>query len=47
MLQGYRTLKDYIELERRIRETDELAADVEELKIEYERTGRGAVRRWD
>lgn len=35
MLQGYRVLKDLVELERKIKETDELAAAVEELKREY------------
>jgi hypothetical protein len=35
IIQGYRTLKDYIALERQVRETDELAAEIEELKREY------------
>jgi hypothetical protein len=35
MLQGYRTLKDYIVLQRQVKEQDELAADIEELKREY------------
>ena len=35
MIQGYRTLKDFIALERQVRETDELAAEIEELKREY------------
>jgi hypothetical protein len=35
MIQGYRTLKDFIELERRVRETDDLAAEIEDLKREY------------
>jgi hypothetical protein len=35
MVQGYRALKDFIELERRLRETDDLAAEIEELKREY------------
>jgi hypothetical protein len=35
MIQGYRALKDYISLERQVRETDELAAEIEELKCEY------------
>jgi hypothetical protein len=35
MIQGYRALKDFIALERQIRETDELAAEIEELKREY------------
>lgn len=33
--QGYRVLKDIIELERRVRETDELQREIEELKREY------------
>ena len=39
MLQGYRTLRDFIELERRVKETDELAAEIEELKREYDAAG--------
>jgi hypothetical protein len=35
MIQGYRALKDYISLERQVRETDDLAAEIEELKREY------------
>jgi hypothetical protein len=35
MIQGYRTLKDFIALERQVRETDELAAEIAELKREY------------
>ena len=35
MIQGYRAHKDFIELERRVRETDDLAAEIEELKREY------------
>jgi hypothetical protein len=35
MIQGYRALKDFIALERQVRETDELAAEMEELKREY------------
>jgi len=35
MIQGYRALKDFIALERQIKETDELAAEIEELKREY------------
>jgi hypothetical protein len=35
MIQGYRALKDFIALERQVRETDELAAQIEELKREY------------
>jgi cell fate (sporulation/competence/biofilm development) regulator YmcA (YheA/YmcA/DUF963 family) len=34
MIQGYRTLRDFIELERRVHETDELAREIEELKRE-------------
>src|SRR5215213_188238 len=32
MIQGYRALKDFIALERQVRETDQLAAEIEELK---------------
>jgi hypothetical protein len=39
MIQGYRALKDFIELERRVKETDELAAEIEELKREYDAAG--------
>jgi hypothetical protein len=35
MIQGYRALKDFIALERQVRETDELAAELEELRREY------------
>jgi len=35
MIQGYRALKDFITLERHVKETDELAAEIEELKREY------------
>jgi hypothetical protein len=35
MIQGYRALKDYIALERQVRETDELAAEIQDLKREY------------
>jgi hypothetical protein len=35
MIQGYRVLKDIIALERKVKETDELAAEIEELKREY------------
>ena len=35
MIQGYRALKDFIALERQVRETDELAAEIEELKRGY------------
>lgn len=37
MIQGYRALQGYLELERRILETDELASEVEELKREHGR----------
>ncbi len=36
MIQGYRALKDFIELERRVKETDDLATEIEELKREYD-----------
>ncbi len=35
MIQGYRALKDFIALERQVKETDELSAEIEELKREY------------
>lgn len=35
MIQGYRALKDFIALERQVKETDDLAAEIEELKREY------------
>jgi hypothetical protein len=35
MIQGYRVLKDLVELDRRVRETDELQSQIEELKREY------------
>src|SRR5215218_9260375 len=35
MIQGYRALKDFIALERQIKETDELAAEIEGLKREF------------
>ena len=35
MIQGYRALKDFLALERQVKETDELAAEIEELKREY------------
>ena len=34
MLQGYRVLASYLELERRIHETDQLAAEIAELREE-------------
>jgi len=36
MIQGYRALKDFIALERQVRETDDLAAEIEQLKREYD-----------
>jgi hypothetical protein len=36
MIQAYRALKDFIELERRVKETDQLAAEIAELKREYD-----------
>ncbi len=35
MIQGYRALKDFIALERQVKETDVLAAEIEDLKREY------------
>jgi hypothetical protein len=35
MIQGYRALKDLIALERQVKETDQLALEIEELKREY------------
>lgn len=35
MVQGYRALKDFVELERRVKETDELAAELEEYRREH------------
>jgi hypothetical protein len=32
MIQGYRAVKDCIALERQVRETEELAAEIKELK---------------
>jgi hypothetical protein len=37
IFQGYRVLKDFIELERRIKETDELAADIQHMREQMER----------
>jgi hypothetical protein len=39
MIQGYRALKDLIALERQVRETDELAAEIEELRNEQNEHG--------
>ena len=36
MLQGYRVMRDLIELERRVKETDELAADIQAIKEHVE-----------
>jgi hypothetical protein len=44
IFQGYRVLKDLIELERRIKETDELEARLRELEHIYEQ--RNGVRRY-
>ena len=35
MIQGYRALKDFISLERQIKEQDELVAEIAELRHEY------------
>jgi hypothetical protein len=35
MIQGYRALKDFLALERQVKETDELATEIEDLKREY------------
>ena len=35
MIQAYRALKDFIALERQVKETDELAAEIEDLKREH------------
>jgi hypothetical protein len=32
IFQGYRVMRDLIELERRVKETDELAADIQAIK---------------
>jgi hypothetical protein len=34
MIQGFRAIEDFIELERRLLETDRLAVEIEELKAE-------------
>lgn len=44
ILQGYRVLKDYIELERKIKETDELAGRLAELEESIEAQNGG--RKW-
>ncbi len=43
MLQGFRLLKDFAELERKVRETDELAARIEELERDI---GNAKEKRW-
>ncbi len=35
MIQAYRALKDLLALERQVKETDELAAEIADLKREY------------
>jgi phage I-like protein len=35
MVQAYRALKDFVELERRVKETDELEREIEDLKREH------------
>ena len=40
MLQGYRVLRDYLELERKIRTTDELAAEIAAIREELDRRDR-------
>jgi hypothetical protein len=44
MLQGYRVLKDLVELDRRIHETEEIAREVEEIREALEQ-GKGD-RQW-
>jgi hypothetical protein len=44
MLQGYRVLKDLVELDRRIHETEEVAREVEELREALE--SRKGAREW-
>jgi len=43
MIQGYKALKDFIELERRVKETDEQEARLEELERALTGRGRGKV----
>ena len=45
MIQGYRALKDFIALERQIRETDELAVEIEEMR-EILRARRSQEKPW-
>ena len=40
VLQGYRVLKDLVELERKVKATDELAAQVKEIREELDRRER-------
>jgi hypothetical protein len=44
MLQGFRVLKDLVELERRARTTDELAAEIAAIREELDRRER--TRAW-
>lgn len=44
LLQAYRLLKDFIELERRVKETDDLAARIEELEQDINQRNGG--KRW-
>jgi hypothetical protein len=44
MLQGYRVLKDLAELDRKVKVTDELAAEVKQLKEEMDRRERRRAR---
>ena len=44
VLQGYRVLKDLVELERKVKATDELAAQVKEIREELDRRER--ARAW-
>ena len=44
VLQGFRVLKDLVELERKVKATDELAAQVKEIREELDRRER--TRAW-
>ena len=44
VLQGYRVLKDLVELERRVKTTEELAAEIRELRERVELGGQRAAR---
>ena len=47
MLQGFRVLKDLVELDRKVRETDDLLEQVEELKQRINPPNqRGRARAW-